>query len=96
MTSSNRRLGARRGQPFTFLFDGRPVEAWPGESVAAALMAAGIATLRRAEDGGARGMVCGIGVCWECRCTIDGRPNRRACMTDAAEGLQVFTQEGLG
>ncbi len=90
-----RRFGKRDGKPFTFIFEQRTVEAWPGESVAAALLAADEPHLRTAEDGGARGVLCGIGVCWECRCVIDGRPNTRACMTEARPGMQVRRQQGL-
>lgn len=90
-----RRPGGRRGEAFTIAFDGRPIPAWPGESVAAALLAAGERCLRVAEDGGPRGVVCGIGVCWECRCVIDGRPNQRACMTEARPGMNVGRQRGL-
>ena len=89
------RIDAPADTPFQFDFEGEPVTAWPGDSVATALLAAGIVNLRSAEDGGARGVVCGIGVCWECRCVIDARPNTRACMTSARAGMQVRRQRGL-
>lgn len=95
MNPPRRITTARRGDPFHFEFEGRSVEAYPGETVAAALMARDERTLRTAEDGSARGMMCGIGVCWECRCIIDGLPNRRACMTDAVPGMSVRRQRGL-
>ena len=92
-----RRVGAREGEGFTILFKDRSGEraipAWPGESVAAALLAAGVRAWRTAEDGSPRGLFCGIGVCWECRCIIDGRPNSRACQTEARRGL---SGRGLG
>ena len=94
--NKGRRFGGRTGAPFTFTFDDRAIEAWPGESVAAALLAAGETVLRIAEDGGQRGVVCGIGLCWECRCVIDDRPNVRACMTEAKTGMRVRRQRGLG
>lgn len=93
--STDRRIGTRNGAPFTFRFDDREIRAWPGESVAAALLAAGQLDLRQSESGGARGVLCGIGVCWECRCVIDGRANTRSCMTQAAPGIQVRKQVGL-
>ena len=95
-TNEGRRFGGRTGEPFTLSFDDRPIKAWPGESVAAALLAAGEVVLRIAEDGGARGVVCAIGVCWECRCVIDERPNVRACMTEARPDMRVRRQLGLG
>ncbi len=90
------RIGRRAGEPFTFRFDGRPVEAFAGESVGAALIAAGIPAVRIAGDGTRRGPVCQIGVCWECRCVIDGEPNMRACRTEARPGMVVETQAGPG
>lgn len=90
------RIGRRGGDSFTFRFDGRLVEAWPGESVGAALVAAGVPAFRLAEDGSARGPVCHIGICWECRCVIDGEPNMRACRAQARPGMVVATQEGPG
>ena len=70
--------------------DGKTVAAAPGDSVAAAMFAAGISTFRRAPvDGGPRGPWCAMGVCFECLVEIDGEPNRQACMTPVREGLRV-------
>lgn len=91
-----RRQPGRQGAPFSFRFEGREIPAWPGESVAAALIAAGEPVLRTSEAGDPRGLFCGIGVCWECRCTIDGVANIRACMVAAEPGMAVARQEGLG
>ncbi|AWJ93936.1 hypothetical protein Sp245p_29410 (plasmid) [Azospirillum baldaniorum] len=97
---SSRRHGVREGESFTILFEDRfgerAIPAWVGESVAAALLAAGERAWRTAEDGSPRGLFCGIGVCWECRCIIDGRPNTRACQTEARPGLSVRWQVGPG
>lgn len=97
---SSRRSGVREGEGFTILFEDRfgerAIPAWAGESVAAALLAAGERAWRTAEDGSPRGLFCGIGVCWECRCIIDGRPNTRACQTEARPGLSVRWQVGPG
>jgi predicted molibdopterin-dependent oxidoreductase YjgC len=80
---------------FLFLFEGRSVPACEGQSVAAALIAAGERCLRIDETGRPKGAVCGIGVCWECRCSIDGRADVRACMTPARPGMIVRRQQGL-
>lgn len=79
----------------SFEFEGAKVVFRPGQSVGAALVAASTPWLRSAEDGSARGLTCGIGVCWECRCVIDGRPNTRACMTTARQDMVVRRQKGL-
>lgn len=68
------------GDPIPFLFDGRPVTATAGQSLAAALTAAGVLALRETATGGARGVFCGMGVCQDCLVVVDGVPNQRACM----------------
>ena len=57
--------------------------------MAAALTAAGIKGLRRTRSGEARGVFCGMGVCYECLVTVDGRPGQRACMTRVRDGMSV-------
>lgn len=90
-------LGLDRGKAFAFQFDGRPVEAYPGETIAAALLSAGIRQFRRtAKAAMPRGLYCGMGVCWECLVVVDGRPSNRACMTEAKPGMRVETQQGAG
>lgn len=86
--------GAARLQ---FRFEGRTVEARPGDSVAAALFAAGITDLRDSVVSGApRGIYCMMGACFDCLVEIDGLPNRQACMTEAAEGIEVRRQAWAG
>jgi hypothetical protein len=82
---------------FTFQFDGKPVVAAPGQTVAAALWAAGVRSWRTTRGTGApRGLFCGIGVCFDCLVTIDGEPNQRACLVPARPELVVTTQVGVG
>lgn len=89
--------GVERGEAFEFRFDGEAVTAYPGETVAAALLAAGRRALRRtARRGMARGFYCGMGLCWECRVAIDGRPAQRACMVEARPGMRVESGTGAG
>lgn len=87
------RLGSRRirsvGRDVAFRFDDRDVPAIEGETVAAALTAAGILKLRQARSGAPRGLWCGMGACFECVVTIDGRPEQRACLTKVADGMKV-------
>ena len=71
--------------------DGRAVRVAVGTSVAAALYLAGDGTSRTALDGKRRAPFCGMGVCQECRVSIDGQ-RRLACQTLCAEGMQVETQ----
>jgi predicted molibdopterin-dependent oxidoreductase YjgC len=83
------------GQDFVFLFEGETVPARRGQSVAAALIAAGTSALRIDEAGHFKGLLCGIGMCFECRCRINGVPDQRACMTEAEPGMRIERQQGL-
>ena len=85
-----------QGAPIEIEIEGRLIPAIEGESVAAALTAAGVAVLRRARNGEARGVFCGMGVCFECLVTVDGRPGQRACMTGARDGMRVATHRDDG
>ncbi|MEU9332435.1 (2Fe-2S)-binding protein [Streptomyces sp. NPDC048290] len=88
---------AHPGAPFTVTFDGRRLPALPGQTVAAVLWSAGIVSWRTTRgDGAPRGVFCGIGVCYDCLVTVDGRPNQRACLLPATPGAAIRTQEGTG
>jgi hypothetical protein len=90
--------GYRRAvSEFAFRFDGEPVPALPGQTVAAALWAVGVRSWRTTRVAGApRGLFCGIGACFDCLVTIDGEPNQRACLVPARPDLAVTTQVGAG
>lgn len=84
----------RRGKQVALSVNGIPVKAYSGETVFAVLLAEGIRALRRPvknHSETARGGFCGMGVCQECRVTIDGMPDRRACMAEVREGMEVVT-----
>lgn len=83
--------GIERGELVNFRFDGAQITAYPGETVAAALIAAGIPATRLSRRGMPRGYFCGMGVCWECLVTVNDKPNRRACMTVVEDGMVVRT-----
>ena len=89
--------GVQRGPQFEIEVDGEKIVAYEGETIAAALLAAGRRTFRRTPDKNhPRGVYCGIGLCFECLMVINGVPNIRACQTPATPGCRVETQEGLG
>jgi NADH dehydrogenase/NADH:ubiquinone oxidoreductase subunit G len=71
--------------------DGAPLHAPEGQSIAAALLAAGRSALRSSPGGGPRGIYCGIGVCQECRVHVEGQGVVRACVTPAAAGMRITT-----
>jgi len=78
----------------TIHLDGEPVAAKTGESVAAALLAAGHLLLRTTSGGAARGLYCGMGVCWECAILVEGEGVQRACMVEVREGLRLHRLVG--
>jgi len=84
---------AASAPPVTLTLDGRPLEALPGETIAAALAAAGEVATRQTVGGAPRGLFCGMGTCFDCRVTVDGWPNQRACMTEVRAGMVVQTQD---
>jgi aerobic-type carbon monoxide dehydrogenase small subunit (CoxS/CutS family) len=80
-----------------FDFDAAAVPFRSGQTIGAALMAAGTLSWRTTRVAGARrGLFCGIGVCFDCLVTVDGHPNQRACLVLAEDGMQVTTQDGVG
>lgn len=80
----------------TFTFDHTQYKAYENEPIAAALLAHGIRKLRVHEDSGtARGIYCNIGHCVECRVTVDGLQNVRACLTVVKDGMVVESGKQL-
>ena len=87
----NRRGTANRGPEVRVYLDNRPITAYRGESVAAALMAAGVQAFRKSRLGQPRGPYCGIGNCFECVLTVDGKPNVRTCNLPVRDGMMLRT-----
>ena len=83
--------GSRR--PITFWFEGRPIAAYEGDSVAAALYASGVRIFSRSfKYHRPRGLLCCAGRCPNCLMNVDGSPNVRACVTPVREGMRVRHQ----
>lgn len=83
--------GPPTGAMVTIHADGRAVRVAAGVSVAAALLDLGVNGFRWSVRGEARGPLCGMGTCHECRVTIDGVAHRRSCLVVVAEGMRVDT-----
>ncbi|MCW5963112.1 MAG: (2Fe-2S)-binding protein [Bryobacterales bacterium] len=60
-------------------------------TVAAAILRAGVAGFRQSPDGHWRGPLCGMGICAECRATIDGVPGQYTCQRWCRPGMQIVT-----
>lgn len=91
-----RHLDGSRPEPGGILiFEGRDVPFRAGDSVAAALLAAGVVDFRdHPVDRAPRGPFCLMGVCFECLVEIDGRANRQGCVEPARDGMIVARSRG--
>ena len=72
--------------------NGMAIEVAPGTTVAAAAVLAG-QPCRRSVGGSHRGPLCGMGICFECRMTINGTPHSRSCQILCEPGMDVRTDE---
>ena len=70
-----------------------PVSLPAGSMVAAAVLEAGVSSFRRSVTGEARGPLCGMGICFECRVTVNGVAHVRSCQTLCENGMDVRTDE---
>ena len=79
----------------TVEIDGKVVCARAGDTVAAAMLAAGIDHCRTTPVSDApRAPYCLMGVCFECLVTVDGIGNRQGCLVPVRDGMQIETQQG--
>lgn len=79
----------------TLDLDGAPIAAREGDTVAAAMLAAGVGHTRTTPVGGRpRLPYCMMGVCFDCLTEIDGAPNRQACMVRVRDGMKLRRQLG--
>ena len=88
-----RRLPDADGATIEVMIDGRSTRVRAGDTVAAALIAAGVLASRAADVSGApRAPYCMMGVCFECLVTVDGIGNRQGCLVPMAPGMRIETQ----
>ncbi len=73
--------------------NGKSVCVSAGTTIAAAVAQAGIERFRRSVSGEPRGPLCGMGVCFECRVTIDAAAHCRSCQTLCENGMEVRTDD---
>ena len=90
-------LSFERGEKIYFFYSGRQIEAYPTETIAAALHSAGVRRLGESlELHRPRGLFCAIGNCSSCFMTVDGKPNTRVCAVKVKPGMHVEEQHGKG
>ncbi len=71
--------------------NGKPIQVSKGTTVAAAVILGGEWLFRHSASGQPRAPLCGMGICFECRVTIDGLAHARSCQIVAQEGMDVRT-----
>lgn len=82
-----------RSTPLTFTFDGMPVPAFAGDTIASALLASGRHVLSRSfKYHRPRGELCGCGQCASSLVQVGDRPSVRACATPVVAGMAVEHQ----
>ena len=83
--------------PVRFTFDGTPMLAEAGQTVGAALLAAGVRSWRVTRSGGRpRGLFCGIGACFDCLVDVNEDRAVRACLVRLRDGDEVRTSASVG
>lgn len=81
--------------PVRLTWEGEEIHAAPGDTLAAALLAAGVDVFRATPVSAApRAPFCMMGACFECLVNVDGRPAVQACMTEVRDGMAVRRQLG--
>ena len=86
-------LDFQRGRKIHFTFNGKQIEAYEGETIAAALHAEGVWHYNESDVlKRPRGLFCAIGHCSSCLMAVDGVPNTRICVTNAVEGMVVESE----
>ncbi len=88
--------GEPRGPEVTIKVDGRSIRAFEGESLGAAMHAAGITVLSRSiKYHRPRGLFCMVGKCANCLMRVDGEPNVRTCVVPVSDGMKVESQNAF-
>ena len=83
---------SRMADTIKVFVNGKPVEVAAGATVAVAVLTGGESAFRRSVSGEARGPLCGMGICFECRVTVDGVPHCRSCQMICTGGMKVVTR----
>lgn len=90
-------LTFEKRKPIHFFFEGKPCVGQEGDTIAAALHAAGVRVLgHHHKSGRPRGLYCAIGNCASCLMVVNGVPNVRVCVEQLEEGMEIFGQNDKG
>ncbi|MCP5101994.1 MAG: (2Fe-2S)-binding protein [bacterium] len=95
MNTDDLRIGTiKRKEKVKLSVNGKKIPAYKGETILAALMAAGYKKMKKSPlNNEPRGALCGMGVCFECMVTVNGIRNTRSCMTEVENNMEIETDE---
>ncbi|GAB6919694.1 (2Fe-2S)-binding protein [Rhodococcus erythropolis] len=93
--SPSHKLPITRGENLEISFGGHPVSCHAGDTVAAALLTAGVHEFGITRTGDPRQPFCNMGTCFDCVVTINGHPLVRACMTTVRSGMEIVPTKGF-
>ena len=79
------------GERIRLTVNGQPIEVAAGATVAVAVIQAGVHGFRRSVTGQWRAPLCGMGICFECRVTVDSEAHVKSCQTRCRDGMEVVT-----
>ena len=77
----------------TLTINNKSISIDEGATVAAAILAAGVDQFRRSVDGNPRGPLCGMGICFECRVSVNGVKHQKSCTLLVHDGMEIKTDE---
>jgi hypothetical protein len=77
--------------PINLSVNGVPIAVPAGTMVSTAVALAGVTRFRRSVTGEARAPLCGMGICFECRVSINSREHCRSCQVPCENGMEVAT-----
>jgi len=77
----------------TLTINNKSVSVDDGTTVAAAILTGGVDQFRRSVDGNLRGPLCGMGICFECRVTVNGVKHQKSCTLVVHGGMEIKTDE---
>lgn len=88
------RIPANRGERLTFEFDGKTIQSYAGETVAAALLANDVSAFGETRQGTPRAPLCNMGTCFDCAVTeLEGPGLMRSCLTEVTDGMMLKKYE---
>lgn len=80
-------------EAITLSVNGHSVTVPEGSMVSTAVILSGATSFRRSVTKQPRAPLCGMGICFECRVTVNGRPHVRSCQIPCRDGMDVQTDE---